>query len=469
MGSRHDAASALRQRLLEEEMIREEEARRMSEEETRGIMRELIGTRAQARGEGQFEGIDPRLSEFLGRFDVDMQILQAQRQAPAPDDVDPFTTLQDIFRADKYQPKYDLPPELAQYVEPAPPEPERPELTPTQDWYLQRVKAWLRLGQDPTRMIGLLAPGTPDLNIIEDAVSRDPDLVARLQQLNPGWQPASVYAKGLEEFVAGRQGELNRILAGAQKAAEAGDFAAAEQLKQQAFDIKGSFSAFAQEAFNYMPDPEQQALYNLATPQARLVGQVAYTARELQDPESEEYRARYQALTGDLTNALQERGIMGARDIFASGKAIETEIQRAGFTRGGARSAEAEAALRAESQEMLTGLAQDLYSQLSDEQAQLFSSASQFLQGYSAELSQAVEPLVEEFIGGSEGVDFNERLQELGLSQAAAEGRLSKQFSEQIQQRLQQQSAQSEAFLSGLGSIGTLIGSVFARRRLGGT
>ena len=213
------------------------------------------------------------------------------------------------------------------------------------------------------------------------------DILSRGNQVRDGLTISQLLDKNV--------GEANELLNQAQQAAEAGDFALANQLKAQAEDTvdSGNYypiidTAAAQQAITYgHTDTTTAARDRLSSPSAQAVGSMVQQARGFLDPNSE------------VSQRFKENlNINAQRSIASERRSAERAIRDTALGAGGSRSASAFAALQARTSDRFA-LAE----------AKLLSQTSQYFEEYSRAFSMDALKFSQAWLQGTAG--FREQYQ----------------------------------------------------------
>ena len=256
--------------------------------------------------------------------------------------------------------------------------------------------------------------------------------------------------------------QYNSLMDQAQKAAEGGDFDAADKLKAQADAITKTFSASTQQYLQNKKDTTGAAQLATSSPEAKIVGGLLQEAKNLQDPESDAYKKMFGDLTGGALSAIDAGEKSAERSMAAERRGVESQIADTGAARGSARNPLAQQSISARAGDAFATTAAQSHLNAGTSRAQVISSASQFMDQYANKFAQDAVGFADAWTSGVAGVRdaFQNNLAQLhNLSSG-----LSMQFQQQanmsmMQGQANQQAQNSQLLGAGIGAGSTVLGS----------
>jgi len=194
----------------------------------------------------------------------------------------------------------------------------------------------------------------------------------------------------------------------AQAAAESGDFALAEKLRQEAQSkehVRNSFGVPTSGLFYLGPgDQDLAAKAQLSGPMARTVGGLVKQGREFLDPRSETSQRFKESLTQgpieqvDLGERRAERTIAGEQRQF------QRTSRDIGLSRGAARNFMAERSILARAGERFATARADVHEQAAAERAQIFGDAARTFETFSRQFAADTAKFGQAFLQNQGGI-----------------------------------------------------------------
>ena len=380
-GRRERANAAKRQAgLLAKNIEKQQKERLRVVEATRSEMQTLLGSREQALGEGTFgDSADPRIAPFLQRSQWDEELGGASGIS--------FGGLGITSSRD---------PDLPQW----------------------RKDRSARLKQE-----------NADYAVARKSfIEANPGNKAALKEWESKNKP--VVQEEAREYLNHILSQIETLESNAQAAAQTGDFTTAQSLISQTAAIKARFSSNAQTAFSSYDDPALKARLNLMSPTARGTGRLLWTAKQLQDTGSEEYKTIQSNITRDPLEALRLRSINNIRNVVAKSRGTGRSLLETDMASGAARFANRGLALKGLSSLETAGQISSLQDELGTQESELLGRASKWLQTFSAGLAGSAATLGQNLLNNTPGVneDYLNILGQYGLVETNLLGSASNNF-----------------------------------------
>ena len=415
MATRHRKAEAKTNFALAQETLREEQDRLRTAEQTRANLLNVLGTDEQVAGTGAFGGPEG-IENFTGRFRTDSAGLGDLVDAVGglPDNTEPFTSLG-----------------------------------------VREKKDQNTLGRAATAIATFGA---------SEATGTDPYGIRydESRSMSGGNQ----YRGGLSplEYLDKAKSDVNAILQQAEDAFRAGNPQLAEELRQHAFEVVGTFPSHIQALFNYMDDPESKAIALASNPMAQLVGGQIKEARGLMERGSAESNAFLESLRGPSIQAVRNGLEQTERQIAFDSRRTQTTLLRSLKGPGaGARNPVREAAILVQVQRQAAFDTAQARAAAASKEAELVGQANLFYEKFRVADAQDTVRLAMDFISDAPGLrdEFQQHMSNVAQARSAlfqdAGAKAFEAFMKESETKALQRSANLEA---GLKLATTIVGGV---------